>query len=103
MSSEKISIAKLLIFQTRKDQLLNSEYTLSVTMDTYWQENHIKDDFLGMMYACCHPGLSPDQQITFILKSLCGFSTKEIAKAFLTREDTVSKRLYRTKEYFRKT
>ena len=36
-----------------------------------------------------------------MLKTLCGFSTIEIAKAFLTTEETISKRLYRTKEFFR--
>jgi RNA polymerase sigma factor (sigma-70 family) len=84
-------------------QLLKSEYTLNMAMDGFWQEDHIKDDFLAMMFACCHPDISPENQITFILKSLCGFSTKEIARAFITSEDTISKRIYRTKEYFRKT
>src|SRR5688500_12632005 len=54
-----------------------------------------------MMFACCHPEISEENQITLILKTLSGFSTAEIAKAFLTSEDTVSKRLYRTKEFFR--
>ena len=82
--------------------LLNSEYTLETTMDDLWKEEAIKDDMLRMMYACCHPGLSAENQITLVLKTLCGFSAGEIAAAFLTTEDTVSKRLYRTKEYFRK-
>ncbi len=89
-------------FSAPERQLLTSEYTLATTVGNYWQDDHIKDDFLAMMYACCHPELSPENQITLILKSLCGFSTKEVAKAFLTTEDAVSKRLYRTKEYFRK-
>nr|WP_295864351.1 sigma-70 family RNA polymerase sigma factor [uncultured Chitinophaga sp.] len=71
------------------------------TLDQHWQEENIKDDFLGMMFACCHPDISPENQVTFILKSLCGFSTREVARAFLTSEDTISKRLYRTKEFFR--
>ncbi len=82
-------------------KLLTSEYSLALTMENLWKENHIKDDFLGMMYACCHPALSDENQKTFILKALCGFSTKEIAKAFLTEEQTISKRLYRTKAFFR--
>ncbi len=94
--------SRVIDFSDPQRQLLTSNYTLGATMDTYWQEDSIKDDFLAMMFACCHPNISPENQITFILKSLCGFSTKEVAKAFLTGEDTVSKRLYRTKEYFRK-
>lgn len=89
-------------FSDPEKQLLTSGYTLMTTMDSFWEEHHIQDDFLGMMYACCHPDLSEENQITFILKSLCGFSTKEVAKSLLTSQDTISKRLYRTKEYFRK-
>lgn len=81
--------------------LLTSEYTLMPAMENIWKEELIKDDMLRMMFACCDPGLPEESQITLILKTLCGFSTAEIAKGFLTTEDTVSKRLYRTKEYFR--
>lgn len=88
-------------FSAPEHLLLNSEYTLSTTMDTFWEERRISNDFLGMMFACCHPGLSEEMQITFILKILCGFSSKEIAKAFLTNEETISKRLQRTKHFFR--
>jgi len=89
-------------FSAPEKQLLVSEYTLANTMDNFWTEDEIKDNFLGMMYACCHPDLSSENQITFILKTLCGFSTKEVANSFLTSEDTISKRVYRTKEFFRK-
>jgi len=82
--------------------LLTSEYTLNMAMENLWKEELIKDDLLRMMFACCHPEISAENQITLILKTLCGFSTAEIAKAFLVPEDTVSKRLYRTKEFFRK-
>ncbi len=81
--------------------LLTSEYTLTSTMDKLWNEDLVQDDMLRMMFACCHAEISTENQITLILKTLCGFSTAEIAKTFLTSEDTVSKRLYRTKEFFR--
>ncbi|MBK5279324.1 MAG: RNA polymerase subunit sigma-24 [Bacteroidia bacterium] len=70
-------------------------------MDNLWKEEAIQDDMLRMMFACCHPEIETENQITLILKTLCGFSTAEIAKTFLTSEDTISKRLYRTKEFFR--
>src|SRR5204863_5905161 len=78
-----------------------SEYTLAATMEILWNEASISDDLLRMMFACCHPGISSENQITLMLKTLCGFSVAEIAKAFLTSEQTISKRLYRTKEFFR--
>lgn len=89
-------------FSDPDKQLLTSGFTMNTAMNKYWEEDQIQDDFLAMMYACCHPDISEENQITFILKSLCGFSTKEVARSFLTSEDTISKRLYRTKEYFRK-
>jgi RNA polymerase sigma-70 factor (ECF subfamily) len=88
-------------FSDNEKILLTSEYTLTTTMENFWKEEFIKDDQLRMMFACCHPEISKENQITLMLKTLCGFSTTEIAKAFLTNEDTVSKRLYRTKEFFR--
>jgi len=88
-------------FSDNEKILLTSEYTLAATMENFWKEEFIKDDLLRMMFACCHPEISKENQITLMLKTLCGFSTAEIAKAFLTNEDTVSKRLYRTKEFFR--
>lgn len=89
-------------FNDNERALLKSEYTLTSTMDNLWKEEMINDDMLRMMFACCHKDISQENQITLILKTLCGFSTTEIAKAFLTSEDTISKRLFRTKEIFRK-
>ena len=89
-------------FSDPEHQLLTSEYTLATTINDFWEEESIKDDFLAMIFASCHPDISSENQVTFILKTLGGFSTKEIAKAFLTTEDIISKRIYRTKEYFRK-
>jgi len=88
-------------FNDGEKKLLTSAYTVSTAMDDLWKEELINDDLLSMMFACCHPQISEENQITLILKTLCSFSTNEIAKAFLTGEDTISKRLYRTKEFFR--
>ncbi|MEP6950807.1 MAG: sigma-70 family RNA polymerase sigma factor [Ginsengibacter sp.] len=88
-------------FSDNEKILLTSEYTIAATMDNFWKEEIIKDDLLRMMFACSHPGISKENQITLMLKTLCGFSTVEIAKTFLTTQETISKRLYRTKEFFR--
>ena len=88
-------------FSDSEKILLTSEYTLAATMDNFWKEELIKDDLLRMMFACSHPAISKENQITLMLKTLCGFSIAEVAKAFLTTQETISKRLYRTKEFFR--
>ena len=78
--------------------LLESEYTLSSTVNDLFLENEIEDSQLRMMFACCHPVIAEESQITLILKTLCGLSVTEIAKAFLASDETISKRIYRAKE-----
>ena len=81
--------------------LLQSEYTLVPTIQEIINTNTIEDDQLRMMFVCCHPSLSTEAQVALILKTLCGFSVAEIAKAFVTGYDTIEKRLYRAKQSFR--
>ena len=95
----------LLRQQKRKDAfskdmlpLLQSEYTLVPTVQEIINTNSIDDDQLRMMFVCCHPALSAEAQVALILKTLCGLSVREIAKAFLSPEETISKRIYRAKE-----
>ncbi len=64
-------------------------------------ENEIQDDRLRMMFVCCHPLIPPEAQISLALKTLCGFSSAEIAKAFLTTEAAIAKRLTRAKQKIR--
>jgi len=78
--------------------LLQSEYSLTPTVNNLFLENEMKDSQLRMMFACSHPSIPEESQIALTLKTLCGLSTSEIAKAFLTNEETISKRIYRAKE-----
>ncbi len=81
--------------------LLQSGYTFTPAFNQLWENINIEDEMLQMMFACCHEKISIENQITLMLKTLCGFSTMEISRALITPEDTISKRLYRTKEFFR--
>lgn len=78
--------------------LLDSEYTLSSTVNDLFLENEIQDSQLRMMFACCHPAIAEESQIALTLKTLCGLSVNEIARAFLTTDDKIAKRIYRAKE-----
>jgi len=64
-------------------------------------EQEIADDRLRMIFVCCHPLIPPEAQVALALKTLCGFSVKEIARAFLTTEAAIAKRLVRAKEHIR--
>src|SRR6185295_7948182 len=64
-------------------------------------DSEISDGRLRLMFACCHPILSPEDQTALALKTLCAFSPAEIAKAFLTTEAAIAKRLTRAKQKIR--
>lgn len=66
-----------------------------------FSEHEIADDRLRMMFVCCHPQVPADAQVALALKTLCGFSPTEIAKAFLTSEAAIAKRLTRAKQRIR--
>jgi len=61
----------------------------------------IDDDQLRLIFACCHPSISPDSQVALTLKIICGFSVGEIARAFLSNESSVTKLITRAKARLR--
>lgn len=61
-------------------------------------DSEIQDQRLRLMFACCHPAIPQDAQAALALKTLCGFSPAEIAKAFLSTEAAIAKRLTRTRQ-----
>jgi RNA polymerase sigma-70 factor (ECF subfamily) len=62
---------------------------------------NINDSQLQMMFAICHPAISPEAQVGLSLRILCGFGIDEIADAFLTSKETINKRLFRAREKLR--
>lgn len=70
-------------------------------LDSFFLEDEIEDAQLRTMFACCHPSIPVESQLTLMLRTLCGLSVREIAVAFLLPEDTVGKRLSRAKERIR--
>jgi RNA polymerase sigma-70 factor (ECF subfamily) len=62
-----------------------------------WNEQSIEDDRLRLIFTCCHPALPPDAQIALTLREVCGLTTEEIARSFLTAAPTIAKRIVRAK------
>jgi RNA polymerase sigma-70 factor (ECF subfamily) len=57
----------------------------------------VEDDRLRLVFTCCHPALTPDAQIALTLREVCGLTTEEIARAFLSTPPTVAQRIVRAK------
>ncbi len=62
-----------------------------------WNDQSIEDDRLRLVFTCCHPALPPDAQIALTLREVCGLTTEEIARSFLTAAPTIAKRIVRAK------
>jgi RNA polymerase sigma-70 factor (ECF subfamily) len=69
--------------------------------NSVFTDDQINDDRLRMMFVCCHPLVPQEAQVALALKTLCGFSAAEIARAFLTSEAAIAKRLTRAKQKIR--
>jgi RNA polymerase sigma-70 factor (ECF subfamily) len=75
---------------------------LAATDDTEaWNDESIKDDRLRLIFTCCHPALSPDAQVAMTLREVCGLTTEEVARAFLSSPPTVAQRIVRAKAKIR--
>jgi len=61
----------------------------------------LADDPLRLIFTCCHPALPPDAQLALTLREICGLTTEEIARAFLTRAPTIAQRIVRAKAKIR--
>jgi len=61
------------------------------------------DELLGLVFACCHPGLPRESQIALTLRVVCGLTTAEIAAAFLAGEPAMAQRLSRARKALRDT
>lgn len=57
----------------------------------------VTDDRLRLIFTCCHPALAREAQVALTLRTLCGLTTEEIARAFLASPTTMAQRLVRAK------
>jgi RNA polymerase sigma-70 factor, ECF subfamily len=64
-------------------------------------EGQVEDDRLRLIFTCCHPSLPPEAHVALTLREVCGLTTEEIAKAFLTTPSTLAQRIVRAKAKIR--
>ena len=58
----------------------------------------VADDLLRLVFTCCHPSLAPETQVALSLRTLCGLTTPEVARALLVSEASMAKRLTRARQ-----
>jgi RNA polymerase sigma-70 factor (ECF subfamily) len=68
---------------------------------TEQNEDSIEDDRLRLIFTCCHPALKPEAQLALTLREVCGLTTEEVARAFLSSPATLAQRIVRAKAKIR--
>src|SRR6266404_3782289 len=90
-------------FDSKRDELqrlAELEQQLSEA-ENMLQPEELSDDRLRLIFTCCHPALVLEAQVALTLRTLCGLSTEEIARAFLVPLSTMAQRLVRAKQKIR--
>src|ERR1017187_8583739 len=67
------------------------------------EDDRLEDDRLRLIFTCCHPSLAPEARVALTLREVCGLTTEEIAKAFLTTPRTLAQCIVRAKAKIRET
>jgi RNA polymerase sigma-70 factor (ECF subfamily) len=68
-----------------------------ITPPPQTDDDTVEDDRLRLIFTCCHPALPADAQVALTLREVCGLTTEEIARAFLTPASTLAQRIVRAK------
>jgi RNA polymerase sigma-70 factor (ECF subfamily) len=90
-------------FDASQDELVRHLEAQGSLAEQTNEEDSLEDDRLRLIFTCCHPSLAPEAQVALNLREVCGLTTEEIAKAFLTSPRTLAQRIVRAKAKIRET
>ncbi len=89
-------------FDASQDELVRYLEAQSSSVEASSEEG-LEDDRLRLIFTCCHPSLPSEARVALTLREVCGLTTEEIAKAFLTTPSTQAQRIVRAKSKIRDT
>jgi RNA polymerase sigma-70 factor (ECF subfamily) len=84
-----------------KQQQLTHEIELNAQGSDETEDAALDDDMLRLIFICCHPSFAAEVQVALTLRTVCGLSTAQVARAFLASEDAMAQRLVRAKQKIR--
>jgi len=93
LDASQDELVRYLEAQSSSAESSNQEHSL--------EDLGLEDDRLRLIFTCCHPSLAPEARIALTLREVCGLTTEEIAKAFLTTPRTLAQRIVRAKAKIR--
>src|SRR6267378_4174876 len=94
-------IRRSIAFRGKQDELTHELLLNSEASDQAGDRIALDDDMLRLIFICCHPAFATEVQVALTLRTVCGLTTAQVARAFLTGEEAMAQRLVRAKQKIR--
>ena len=94
-------IRRQIAFRGKQSELAHELLLNADTSDDAGDTMALDDDMLRLILICCHPAFAVEVQVALTLRTVCGLTTAQVARAFLVNEDTMAQRLLRAKQKIR--
>jgi RNA polymerase sigma-70 factor (ECF subfamily) len=94
-------VRRQMTFRGKQSELAHELLLNASASDEAADAMALDDDMLRLIFTCCHPAFAADVQVALTLRTVCGLTTAQVARAFLTSEDAMSQRLVRAKQKIR--
>ena len=88
-------------FRGKQRQLACELLLAAASADDASDDGALDDDMLRLIFTCCHPAFSIEVQVALTLRTVCGLTTAQVARAFLVGEDAMAQRLVRARQKIR--
>jgi len=93
-------VRRQIVFRGKQDELARQSL-LDTSMTEAEDDSAVDDDMLRLIFTCCHPAFAAEVQVALTLRTICGLSVAQVARAFLVGEEAMAQRLVRARQKIR--
>jgi len=94
-------VRRRVAFRGKREALAQQIELNALASDDWVDAAVVDDDMLRLIFTCCHPSFAADVQVALTLRTVCGLTTAQVARAFLVSEEAMGQRLVRAKQKIR--
>jgi len=94
-------VRRLVAFRGKQQQLAHQIELDAASEGEVSDTTVLDDDMLRLIFTCCHPSFAAEVQVALTLRTVCGLTTAQVARAFLVNEEAMAQRLLRAKQKIR--
>jgi RNA polymerase sigma-70 factor (ECF subfamily) len=93
-------VRRQIVFRGKQEELAH-QWLLGASAAEAEDDSVVNDDMLRLIFTCCHPAFAVEVQVALTLRTVCGLSTAQVARAFLIGEEAMAQRLVRARQKIR--